>query len=163
MQIPTIQTLPQKKLVGKSARMSLVKNTTSLLWKSFMQNRKIIKNAIGTDRYSIQVYDNILYFKNFNPQTEFTKYAMTEVEDFSNVPTEMETLTIPSGMYAVFVYKGLPHNFPQLTNYIFGEWLPNSNYELDNRPHFEILTENYNPTDKNSEEEIWIPIKSKQL
>jgi len=158
-QQPSIQTIPQKKLVGKSARMSLVQNTTSLLWNSFMQNRKAIKNAIGINRYSIQVYDDASYFKNFNPQTEFTKYAMTEVEDFSFIPTEMETLTIPSGLYAVFIYKGLPQGFPKLANYIFGEWLPNSVYQLDHRPHFEVLRENYNPTDENSQEEVWIPIK----
>jgi len=53
---PTIQTFSQKKLIGKSARMSLVQNTTPILWKGFMQNRKSIQNAIGTDLYSIQVY-----------------------------------------------------------------------------------------------------------
>ena len=158
-QQPSIQTLPQKKLVGKSARMSLVQNTTSLLWNSFMQNRKAIKNAIGPNRYSIQVYDEASYFKNFHPQTEFTKYAMMEEEDFSFIPTEMETLTIPSGLYAVFIYKGLPQGFPKLANYIFGEWLPNSVYQLDHRPHFEVLGENYNLTDENSQEEVWIPIK----
>jgi AraC family transcriptional regulator len=155
---PTIQTLPQKKLVGKSARMSLVQNTTPILWKSFMQNRKSVKNAIGTDLYSIQVYDDASYFKNFNPQTEFTKFAMTEVTDFDVIPEEMETLTIESGLYAVFIYKGLPQNFSAFANYIFGEWLPNSNYTLDNRPHFEVLPVNYNPTDENSQEEVWIPI-----
>jgi AraC family transcriptional regulator len=156
---PTIQTLPRKKLIGKSARMSLIQNTTPILWKSFMQNRKIIKNSIGTDLYSIQVYDDALYFKNFNPQTEFTKFAMIEAEDFSLIPDEMETLTIESGLYAVFIYKGLPQGFPALANYIFSEWLPNSNYTLDNRPHFEVLGETYNPANENSQEEVWIPIK----
>ena len=84
---------------------------------------------------------------------------MIEAEDFSLIPNEMETLTIESGLYAVFIYKGLPQGFPVLANYIFSEWLPNSDYELDNRPHFEVLPENYNPTDENSEEEVWIPIK----
>lgn len=156
---PTIHTLPQKKLIGKSTRMSLVQNTTPILWKRFMQHKKSVKNTVGTDLYSIQVYDDNLYFKDFNPQTEFTKYAMTEVTDFSFIPTEMETLTIESGLYAVFIYKGLPQGFPALANYIFGEWLPNSNYNLDNRPHFEVLEENYNPSDENSQEEVWIPIK----
>ncbi|QHI35867.1 hypothetical protein IMCC3317_12150 [Kordia antarctica] len=157
---PTIQTLPQKKLIGRSARMSLLQNTTPILWKSFMQNRKTIKNAVGTDLYSIQVYDDATYFENFNPQTTFTKFAMIETEDFSSIPDKMETLTIQSGLYAVFIYKGLPHGFSALANYIFREWLPNSNYQLDNRPHFEILPENYNPTDENSEEEVWIPIRN---
>ncbi len=39
--------------------------------------------------------------------------------------------------------------------------LPNSEYELENRPHFEVLGEKYKNNDPNSEEEIWIPIKKK--
>lgn len=160
---PSIQTLPQKKLVGKSARMSLIQNTTPLLWKSFLPHQKTINNTIGTDLYSIQMYDDTSYFKNFNPQTEFTKLAMIEVSDFEIIPKDMETLIIPSGLYAVFIYKGLPRNFPAFANYIFAEWLPNSNYELDNRPHFEVLGENYHPTDENSEEEVWIPMKLSKI
>jgi AraC family transcriptional regulator len=45
--------------------------------------------------------------------------------------------------------------------YIFGEWLPNSSYELDTREHFEILSEGYRPDDRDAEEEIWIPIRKK--
>jgi AraC family transcriptional regulator len=40
--------------------------------------------------------------------------------------------------------------------------LPNSNYHLDDRPHFEILGEKYKNADPGSEEEIWIPIKAKK-
>jgi AraC family transcriptional regulator len=161
-QQPIIKTLPQKKLIGKSARMSLVENTTPILWRSFMQNRKTIKNSIGTDLYSIQVYDDDAYFRNFNPQTTFTKFAAIEATDFSIIPDEMETLIIESGLYAVFIYKGLPQGFPLFANYIFGDWLPNSGYLLDHRPHFEVLTESYNPTDANSQEEVWIPVKEKK-
>ncbi|WP_420574109.1 GyrI-like domain-containing protein [Kordia sp.] len=158
-QPPIIQTFPQKKLVGKSARMSLIQNSTPILWKSFMQQRKSIENSVGTDLYSIQVYDEVSYFKNFNPQTEFTKLAMTEVSSFENIPETMETLTIASGLYAVFNYKGLPQNFSHMANYIFGEWLPNSEYELDNRPHFEVLGDKYIPNSEDSQEEVWIPIQ----
>lgn len=44
---------------------------------------------------------------------------------------------------------------------IFSDWLPKSDYELDERPHFEILDEKYKNDDPNSEEEIWIPIRNK--
>ncbi|MGK2861531.1 MAG: GyrI-like domain-containing protein [Chitinophagaceae bacterium] len=46
-------------------------------------------------------------------------------------------------------------------SYIFNTWLPPSGYDLDNRPHFEILGEKYKNDDPLSEEEIWIPIKQK--
>jgi AraC family transcriptional regulator len=40
--------------------------------------------------------------------------------------------------------------------------VPASNYDLDDRPHFEILGDKYKNGDPNSEEDIWIPIKPKQ-
>jgi len=86
---------------------------------------------------------------------------MTEVTDFYLIPDQMETLTIEAGLYAVFMYKGLPEDFAQFANYIFGVWLPNSEYELDNRPHFEVLRERYKRASEDSEEEVWIPIKEK--
>ena len=157
---PTIQTLPQKKLVGKSIRLSITDNKTRVLWKSFMQNRKKIHHTVGEDLYSLQVYDP-LYFKQFNPQKEFTKYALIEVSDFNDIPTDMEAFTLESGLYAVFIYKGLPQDFHKMANYIFSQWLPNSSYALDNRPHFEVLGSSYNATSTESEEEVWIPIKEK--
>jgi AraC family transcriptional regulator len=63
------------------------------------------------------------------------------------------------GQYAVFILKGDATTFYKTAQYIYGEWLPKSEYVLDNRPHFEVLgahTERDNP---NSEEEVWIPIK----
>ena len=43
--------------------------------------------------------------------------------------------------------------------HIFGRWLPQSEYELDDREHFELLPEGYSPVDPEAEEEVWIPIK----
>ena len=46
--------------------------------------------------------------------------------------------------------------------YILGTWLPNSDYSLDDRAHFEILGNKYKNNESDSEEEIWIPIKPKK-
>lgn len=43
--------------------------------------------------------------------------------------------------------------------YIFGQWLPKSEYNLDNREHLEILPEGHSPVDPNVSEENWVPIK----
>jgi AraC family transcriptional regulator len=45
--------------------------------------------------------------------------------------------------------------------HIFSEWLPNSDYRLADRAHFEVLGEKYKNNDPSSEEEIWIPIMVK--
>ena len=72
----------------------------------------------------------------------------------------MEAFILTGGLYAVFDYKGLNTDH-SIYQYIFGTWLPNSDYVLDNRPHFEILGDKYKNNDPTSEEEIWIPIKPK--
>ena len=158
---PRIETLREKRLIGRRIRMKLSENKTFELWHSFMIWRKEIKNCISTDLFSMQVYDKLLDFNNFSPDTEFEKWAATEVSDFDAIPDEMEPYLLKGGLYAVFNYKGTPDNFSDTFRYIFGTWLPGSCYLPDNREHFEILGENYQPDDSNSEEEIWVPIKPK--
>lgn len=157
---PRIESLEEKKLVGKSMRMSLTENKSGLLWASFIPRLTEIENTISNDKFSLQVYEKN-HFDNFNPNREFEKWALIEVSDFDNVPSELETFELSSGLYAVFVHKGDTKEFYKTSQYIYGVWLPNSEYVLDDRPHFEILGEKTRKDDSNSEEEVWIPIKSK--
>ncbi len=155
---PKIELLTAKKLVGKHLSMSLANNKTAELWQSFMMQRKEITNALGSDLYSMQIYD-ATHFVNFDPAKPFEKWAAAEVSSFDALPPGMESFLFPAGLYAVFHYKGLPSEGAKVFQYIFGTWLPNSGYILDNRPHFEILGEKYKNGSPDSEEEIWIPIK----
>ena len=157
---PRIEQIAPKKLIGKRMTMSLLDNKTGELWRRFMQERKVIQNNIGTNLYSLQVYDH-LYFNPFNPDKEFEKWALIEVTDFNKVPDGMETFQLNGGLYAVFIQHGAANTGHKTFRYIFETWLPDSEYTLDNRPHFEILGEKYKNDDPDSEEEIWIPIKNK--
>ncbi|MBA2612988.1 MAG: GyrI-like domain-containing protein [Bacteroidetes bacterium] len=157
---PRIETLAQKKLIGKKLIMSIANNATFKLWQAFMPVRKEIKNKLSNDLFSIQVYPPTFNFKNFDITIEFTKWAAIEVSDFNEVSDNMESFILPGGLYAVFDYKGLSTN-AKIFEYIFSTWIPNSNYVVDNRPHFELLGEKYKNNDPSSEEEIWIPIKTK--
>ena len=85
-----------------------------------------------------------------------------EVADFSSVPEGMECFTLPDGLYAVFLYRGAANEGAKAFQYIYGIWLPQSRYVLDERPHFEVLGANYRNEDPQSEEEIWIPVRSKK-
>lgn len=153
---PTIQTLTEKKLIGKRMTISLANNKTGELWKSFIPVKKEIQNNIGSELYSVNLYDHS-YFSDFNPNSVFEKWATVEVTNFGNVPPGMETLVLQGGLYAVFFYKGR-NNDDTIFRYIFAIWLPASGYVLDNRPHFEILGNKYKNGDPDSEEEIWIPV-----
>lgn len=137
--------------------MSFANNKTGQLWQRFMPTRKEIKNNINADLISMQLYGPAF---DFGPNIEFEKWAAVEVSDLTNVPDQMETFLLPQGLYAVFNYKGSSMD-KRIFQYIFGEWLPHSAYQLDNRPHFEVLGEKYKNASPDSEEEIWIPVKPK--
>ncbi|HBB93167.1 MAG TPA: GyrI-like domain-containing protein [Bacteroidales bacterium] len=154
---PQITEIPKKIIVGNRLTMSISANRTRELWQSFMPRRNEIPNRVSSDLFSLQLYDP-QYFNPFNPDTLFEKWAGVEVPDLTGVPVGMETLTIPAGRYAVFVYKGPASDSPQIFGYIFGTWLPASGYLLDDRPHFEILGNKYKNEGPYSEEEIWIPV-----
>jgi AraC family transcriptional regulator len=157
-----IEKLTEKKLIGKRLKMSFADNKTGELWRGFMPRLKEIQNKIGSELYSMQIY-NHSFFENFNPNAEFEKWATVEVKDFDTVPEEMECFVLKSGLYAVFLFRGTVNAAAEAFRYIFETWLPNSEYVLDDRPHFELLGEKYKNGDPNSEEEIWIPIKPKKL
>ena len=154
-----IQTLSEKKLVGKRLTMSFADYKISELWRTFLPRRKEITNHLTNDLLSLVIY-NPNHFTDFKLNNEFEKWATVEVSTFDNLPPEMETFILQGGLYAVFEYKGL-NTDNSVFQYIFETWLPSSNYVLDNRPHFEVLSEKYKNNDPTSEEEIWIPIRTK--
>ncbi len=150
--------LSETKLVGVCQQMSLANDQTQLLWQQLMSQRQAIPERVGEEFYSMAVYQAGFQMKDFTPQTEFDKWAAVAVNSFDKVPEGMQTTTV-AGKYAVFLHKGPASTFPQTLQYIHGVWLPASEFELDDRPHFEILGKNYLPTDPNAEEEVYIPIR----
>ena len=155
-----IETLNEKKLIGKHITMTFIENKTFQLWSSFMPDKKEIKNSIDSNLYSIEVFP-VGYFNHFDPTHTFEKWAAIEVSDFNEIPSNMETLIIPTGTYAVFIHKGPATEADKTYRFIFTEWFPNSEYNVDERPHFAVMTEKYKKDDPDSEEEIWIPVKNK--
>ena len=150
--------LEQTFLIGQSMRMSINENLTQSLWQKFMPMKRYIKNSSSTDLYSMQVYDQLHEFKNFDPAVIFTKWAAVQVQNLSEIPEGLDSYVLQGGLYAVFIHKGVPEKFPITYAYIFEQWLPNSMYQLDHREQFELLPENYRPNNPDAMEEIWIPI-----
>ncbi|GGD72498.1 hypothetical protein GCM10011412_07690 [Maribacter cobaltidurans] len=138
--------------------MNIIENRTSELWSKFMPNISQVENRISKEFISLQNYPKG-YFQDFDPTRTFEKWATVEVSEVLKMPKEMGHFVLEEGNYVVFDYKGLS-NDTSIFQYIFNEWLPSSPYQLDNRPHFEVLGEKYKNNDPNSEEEIWIPIQS---
>ncbi len=157
---PRIEFASEKKLVVKRLTMSYADYRIGELWRAFMPRRKEITNNVSNDLISFVVYGPT-HFSDYKPTNEFERWAAVEVENFDHVPAEMETYILPSGLFAVFHYTGLSTNSAAFYQYIYLEWLPNSEYVLDDRPHVEILGEKYKNNVPLSEEDVWIPIKLK--
>ncbi|MEQ9442948.1 MAG: GyrI-like domain-containing protein [Cyclobacteriaceae bacterium] len=155
-----METIAKKKFIGKRTIMSFSDNKTHALWSSFMPRRQEIQHAVGTNYYSIEVYAPS-YFQHFNPDAKFEKWAAQEVKDFTSIPDGMETMTSPEGLYAVFIHKGPASAGPKTYQYIFGTWLPQAAFLLDDRPHFAVMGEQYKNDSPDSEEELWIPVRPK--
>ena len=155
---PRIELLAEKKLVGCQLEMSLSEDRTVELWKEFGPRIKELNNRVSNDRISLQIYPPE-YHQKFHPSHNFVKWAAVEVVGFENIPSGLESLILRAGQYAVFNYKGKPSEITPVFHYIFNQWIPNSKYCIDDRPHFELIGLNYNIT--NAAEEIWIPIKHK--
>jgi AraC family transcriptional regulator len=157
---PRIAFLAAKKLIGQKKTMRFADNKTGELWSSFMPQRKEIVEVLSADLFSLQVFD-AGFFEQFDPNRLFTKWALVEVSQFGHVPADMETFVLPAGQYAVFIHHGDSSEFAKTFGFIFTQWLPSSNYVLDDRPHFEILGSKYKHNQPDSEEEVWIPVREK--
>lgn len=156
---PEINVISESKLIGRRLTMSLEDHKVADLWKSFMQRRNEITHSISDNLISLTIYQPG-HFLNFRTSNEFEKWAAIEVSSFEDLPKDLETFVLTSGLYAIFKYKGLDTDYG-IYQYIFQSWLPVSDYTLDDRPHFEILGAKFKKNDPESEEEIYIPIKVK--
>lgn len=165
--------------IGIRMEMSLLEDKTNLLWRSFMPRRHEVMRRTNTDFVSLQVYPGD-YFREFDPMLRFEKWALVEVElsmgDVEEerwnssaekgeneerggaIPEGMESFYLKGGLYAVFAHRG---GDPAIFDHIYGEWLPASDFDLDNRPHFEVLDAQYRHSDPEASEEIWIPVRLK--
>ena len=155
-----LEILTEKKLAGLKTEMSFANNKTRELWQRFMPRRAELINSVGADLYSLEIYPPD-FFKHFNPTSVFEKWAAIEVSAFDQVPANMNVITVPGGLYAIFIHKGPASDAVKTYQYIFSTWMPKSNFEIDDRPHFALMGSKYKNEDPDSEEEIWIPVRRK--
>ena len=157
MDNPKIVNIQNRFIVGKNIHTTLATNDTIGLWQQFRPKVHTIPNRLGTDFFSVHVYPDNFRLENFTLETKFQKWAAVEVSSFDDIPNEFDVLTL-TGKYAVFMHHGPANVFEATLNHIYNEWLPGSGFQLDARPHFEILPANYRPDDPNAWEEVWRPI-----
>ncbi len=155
---PSIITLSETKLVVKGVSMSFSQDKTHELWQSFRPMIKGIPNKMDNDKYSVQIYPDANFFKDFDPTRVFRKYAAVKVSDYGDLSEGLEQLIIPESQYALFDYMGKPSEASETFRYILCQWIPNSKYSLEDRPHIAKMGVKYKGERPDSEEELLIPI-----
>lgn len=124
-------------------------------WGQFMREMHKIKNVIYPDQfYQIQYWSaeqdlGGLYF-----------FIGVQIRELTQDIPQLVTKIIPEGRYLRFVHKGLANKVGYTYKYIYGQFLPGTDYKLTKPFNFEQYGEKclgpYNPE---SENDIYIPIE----
>ncbi len=97
---------------------------------------------------------------HFHDDGHFSFIIGEEVQEFN---TELESgfvnFEIPEGKYAEFKVNGTADLVQNTRRYIYGTWLPNSNYERKDGPDFEITDVMHSIFPNEMKMKIYIPIK----
>ncbi len=128
------------------------------LWRNFRENMALMTGVINKNTaYGIS-FDGS-YRKHFNYM------AGVEVDNLDDIPEGMQGREIPGCKYAVFNFKAIKNGFAVIDEFlkalefIYGQWLPFSGFQLDNKNDLiEIIT--VNPEILNDVRmDIYLPIK----
>jgi AraC family transcriptional regulator len=153
---PEILTRSEVKVVGTTHQYQEEELNAGTLWSDFQHKVNQITNRVGSDAFGI--YEE--YFET-EDSVGFNYICSVEVSDFDDVPEGMISRIIPEQMYAVFRHTGSISFLPETLKYIWGSWLPKSNYEYAEKPDFELYTPGTQPEDLEKILFLYIPITSK--
>lgn len=141
-------------VVGMKCSTTLKNNKIPQLWDEFLLRIHEIKNR-SDDKITLGVSE---FCKNPHDE-EFTYFACVPVTKIDEIPEGMVAKTIPANYYAVVTHKGSLDTLGHVYDYVYDDWLPQSDYELAKSDDFEVYDERFlGPEDENSEVDIYISI-----
>lgn len=153
---PEIVTRSAVKVVGVARHYQEEDLDIETLWSAFRPNVGQITNRVGDDAFGI--YEE---YQESETNVGFSYICSVEVADFDNVPEGMVTRTIPEHLYAVFQHKGAISFLPDTLKYIWGSWLPKSNYDYVEKPDFELYSPGNQPGNTEKILFLYIPVVKK--
>lgn len=153
---PELVTLKERKLIGMPLYYDLsLKNDLSDSWSLFMQNMPTIQHIKETEEY----YQMQYWFPDQDTDCTFFFIAI-EVDHIESVPIQFIAKTIPAGEYWRFRHKGRSNQVGYTYQYIYDEWLPNTDYKLSEHFNFEHYGGDFlGPYNDESISDIYIPYR----
>ncbi|HLD89904.1 MAG TPA: AraC family transcriptional regulator [Patescibacteria group bacterium] len=124
------------------------------LWGRFKTRISEIKNRVEAHR--IGIVDCYPTDSEYESDDNLVYFACVEVNSFCEIPKGMRAMIIPKSKFASFTHNGEPNDIDRTLKYIYGSWLPKSDYKRANGPDFEVLSKDY---PKNGEYDYWLPIE----
>lgn len=151
---PKLVTFPHLLLVGlaspvRSAWMVAEK------WSHFSLEVEAIADRIVPERY----YQLAFWPENREMDGFFVMPAV-EVRRFSEIPSILVGKTVTGGRYLLFIHRGPRRKVAKTYQYIYEEYLPNSNYTPNRNYNFEYYGSACTDVeDEDLETEIYIPVE----
>ncbi|MCF7919262.1 MAG: effector binding domain-containing protein [Candidatus Cloacimonetes bacterium] len=145
------------KVIGMKVVTTQKNNTIPQLWDKFNARWNEVEN-IAIKGVCVGICPHV-DTSDFDENTQFAYISGMLVENFEKVPPGMETLDIPAQKYAVFTHKGALDTLNATYQYIYAEWLPNSEYELAAAAEIEWYDDRFKFGAADSEFDIYVPVK----
>jgi AraC family transcriptional regulator len=128
------------------------------LWQKFLQRTHEIQQQKAGYALGVCMPAHPDIFKS--PEQQFVYVAAMPVITADNLPEGMVSCRIPAGRYAMFTHKGPLKSLPLTVKYIWGTWLPGSEYQYaEGQPDFEYYDERFDGGREAGEIEIYVPIR----
>jgi len=119
-------------------------------WQEFGPRIGNIPGQIGQTTFGV-IY-------NMDDEDNHDYLCAVEVASFNGLPGDLTRLRLPEQTYAVFQHQKHISEILATCKAIWGEWLPNSDYEPADSPFFERYSESFNPATGHGGLEVWLPI-----
>lgn len=158
---PVIRIIADIKVVGMRGKTKLDHNRIPELWRFFLPHINEIKSKKEPlITFGVCELEPELRITKFQNSTDYSELVGVKVNSFADIPSGMVKKTIPAGKYAVFIHKGNINKLSITYDYIWGTWVPYSDFEVSIRDNFQTYDERFlGPENDNSEIDIYIPIK----
>lgn len=155
-----IETMKAFELVGKSKQISMVQDqnfmTIPEFWEEVCSDGSCEKIFGINHREKEEMY-GVCY--DFRMEEKLFRY-MIAAKPETKIPDDLERIHVPESLWAKFKCVG-EKEIQIVTQKIFNEWLPNSEYEHADAPEIEW----YSTGDVAADDfdcEVWLPIRKKK-
>ena len=112
------------------------------------------RNLIGADTKSLAIYHDD---PNITEEDKLRVSVCINVPDSTKVEGEIGKMDLEAAKYAMARFEIGPDEFEAAWNWVYSDWLPQSGYQPDDKPCFEMYPEE--PKDGKFVVDICIPVK----